>query len=819
MNTLPSCFNHGWRPRVVAGLIVLSGVLLASPSYASPLAQRTPEVTPVTVAAVANPNPAFVEGVQLVAKGEWAAALTAFTAAQQQLEQAADHRGEAESWLQIGAVQLHLEEYTAAEKAYTAVSTLAKAANDPTLTGMALDGLGALYTARHELSKALDAYQRALRLWYDTGASDKATHTLMQVSDLYSAQEAFEEAQKATSEAVAIAEKLNDPLLQQALLQQSVKLHQTMALHSYCEELAIWQALADQTQEGATLHNIGLLLQEMGQYDEALTTFHDEILRWRALDQRAQEAEAHYSIAIIHILRAQTTPALAALDLALVTAQAGTAQRLEGKILSKQGDLYQLTGDYAAARTAYQGAAAVWQSLADLGEEGNALSNIGKIYALQGQFSEAIKVLTTAHSYAKSAADTELEAKVLEKLGEVYGAQGTFPKAITAFQDALTLWRATADAERTTGVLLSLGGLYLDAGQAEKAEAHLQEALHEAEGANDQRLSAGVFDKLGDLYLTAAKPQQALTAYQAALTRWQAIADPLRSVNTLLNISGIQLALTQPNAALTTINEAWQVIQNTPDAINAEQAADAALLTARILNRRGDVYVGLADPAQALTAYQEALTQWRALNDADGLSGALVALGSVLVAQGESKAGLANFNEALALARTRNNATLLAKTLNSLGDAYLKLGNYEEALRTQQEALTGWRTAGNLLEQGKTLRKIGKLNTLLGQQLLVGRTESGLVEPAEGATVRGVVTIKGVANHVTFQKWQLDLLLNEDEQQATSIGISAKPKPKVGAFLNWDTTQYPNGTHKLRLRVVHEGANYDEYLMTVIIDN
>jgi hypothetical protein len=34
-----------------------------------------------------------------------------------------------------------------------------------------------------------------------------------------------------------------------------------------------------------------------------------------------------------------------------------------------------------------------------------------------------------------------------------------------------------------------------------------------------------------------------------------------------------------------------------------------------------------------------------------------------------------------------------------------------------------------------------------------------------------------------------------------------------------DTTQYPNGTHTLRLRIVRTDFNYDEYSVTITIAN
>ena len=40
-----------------------------------------------------------------------------------------------------------------------------------------------------------------------------------------------------------------------------------------------------------------------------------------------------------------------------------------------------------------------------------------------------------------------------------------------------------------------------------------------------------------------------------------------------------------------------------------------------------------------------------------------------------------------------------------------------------------------------------------------------------------------------------------------------------GILTNLDTTRFPNGTHRLRLRVVHKGLNYDEYFMPLAINN
>jgi len=96
---------------------------------------------------------------------------------------------------------------------------------------------------------------------------------------------------------------------------------------------------------------------------------------------------------------------------------------------------------------------------------------------------------------------------------------------------------------------------------------------------------------------------------------------------------------------------------------------------------------------------------------------------------------------------------------------------------------------------------------------------SGISAPADGAAVAGVVSVHGVATHPTFRKWQLDLLPNGDEQQAHFLALGEQPMPTAGELAQFDTRRYPNGEHKLRLRVVYLGLNYDEYVTRIQINN
>lgn len=91
--------------------------------------------------------------------------------------------------------------------------------------------------------------------------------------------------------------------------------------------------------------------------------------------------------------------------------------------------------------------------------------------------------------------------------------------------------------------------------------------------------------------------------------------------------------------------------------------------------------------------------------------------------------------------------------------------------------------------------------------------------PKADATLSGTVTVQGTAQHPTFRKWQLDLLLDGDPQRATFLALGEQPIVSTDALATWDTTLYPNGNHLLRLRVVHSNLNYDEIVVPVTIAN
>ncbi|MBX2998903.1 MAG: L,D-transpeptidase [Caldilineaceae bacterium] len=87
------------------------------------------------------------------------------------------------------------------------------------------------------------------------------------------------------------------------------------------------------------------------------------------------------------------------------------------------------------------------------------------------------------------------------------------------------------------------------------------------------------------------------------------------------------------------------------------------------------------------------------------------------------------------------------------------------------------------------------------------------------AALQGTVTVRGVATHPAFRKWQVDLLIDRDPAQAHFVALGEKALPTAGVLTDLNTRLYPDGEHLLRLRVVHSNLNYEEYYTPITVRN
>ena len=103
---------------------------------------------------------------------------------------------------------------------------------------------------------------------------------------------------------------------------------------------------------------------------------------------------------------------------------------------------------------------------------------------------------------------------------------------------------------------------------------------------------------------------------------------------------------------------------------------------------------------------------------------------------------------------------------------------------------------------------------------------NGIEKPADGETVAGIVSISGTAADPNFLRYELafrrelggDWIVFAEGDQPVYAGTLALWDTTVGR--NTNAAVFPDGAYQLRLRVVRQDYNYDEYVVSgVIISN
>ncbi|GAB4535269.1 MAG: hypothetical protein Kow0063_19360 [Anaerolineae bacterium] len=97
-----------------------------------------------------------------------------------------------------------------------------------------------------------------------------------------------------------------------------------------------------------------------------------------------------------------------------------------------------------------------------------------------------------------------------------------------------------------------------------------------------------------------------------------------------------------------------------------------------------------------------------------------------------------------------------------------------------------------------------------------------ITSPQNNAIVRGQVTILGSATHPQFQFYKVEFAREPfvGDENFAIIGAIHQEQVVDGQLEVWDTTQIPDGSYTLRLRVVKVDGNYNEYnVVQVVVAN
>lgn len=566
---------------------------------------------------------------------------------EQALERHQTEPAQAVTWQQLGQIYFGLDRHQEAIRAFRQAGAL-----DPTFA-RPWHHLGDTYNALNRRDQALNAYQRASEL------DPNYAPTWSSLGDLYEALGRHNEAVKAYRRAIEL-----DPA-------------------------RAWD-----------YHHLGVIFEARGDYPLALTYYqqaaerhtvdHDRALAWNSLGdvyralRRPDEAMSAYRqassfdptypwpyhhLGLLYEQRGETEATLAAYQQA-ITHHRGDRERAE--LWERVGRLYQQTGRYEQAVTAYRAVARL--------DPQNAApwSSLGEVYRALNRPEDAIAAYRRAVKLAPKL------AWPYHHLGELYAERGEVEAALAHYQEAISRHRHDPDR---AAAWQQVGHLYTGLNQPEAAlEAYQQATQFDPKAALP-------WQSLGEVYRTLQRSEEAVKAHQRAIALDPSLAWPYHRLGEIYQESeeyhqavsyyrqAVEQHLVDRDRA-----RAWYGLGNVYDELNEPRAASDAYQQAIKFDpafawpyhRLGLIYEAHGNYSTAETYYRQAIERHR-FDDA-GRAVTWHHLGNTCIARGDLEAAL----EAYQQAGTIDPAYALP--WNSLGDVYTALGRHDEAIAAYQQS-------------------------------------------------------------------------------------------------------------------------------------
>lgn len=371
----------------------------------------------------------------------------------------------------------------------------------------------------------------------------------------------------------------------------------------------------------------------------------------------------------------------------------------EAALLANLADMAHVSGDFAAAKTLFGNALALFERLGDRAGRAGALIGLGTVCNDLRERDSAIRRLGDAHTLSYEVGDILGRASSLHALGRTRAELEEFCLARKLQCRALALYIEAGNKLGIARVFDSLGSI--DAYSCEYGS-----ALH------NYRCSLRLSRELGDCHGEARTlnnigfVQVAIGQYPAALENlmnarriFVALGDKLGEGNTLNYTGRAQIILGELEDAAISITESHAI----------STGFGAPLGQARSWTSLGVLHSALGDTSVALSSLQEAYGLYERLENQRGMAEVLVRLGEVWHSTGDFQDAKASLEQACKLASQYRYRDIHVHALNAGGLLVKDCVDGNRASRLLHEhALAIARKIGFPMGEAKALEGIGR---------------------------------------------------------------------------------------------------------------
>ena len=309
-----------------------------------------------------------------------------------------------------------------------------------------------------------------------------------------------------------------------------------------------------------------------------------------------------------------------------------------GRVLVELGAVWQLTGRWGEAQSAYLRALGIARAAGDRSLLAAAAREFGDLFTYTQSYAEAIQWLTLAADEFERLDDQQGLSRALDRLAWALFQQGSYSKAAAVSERHLAIATKAGDLAGMSIAFDHLGLVCAYTGDSAGGVDLLQRSLQAATEAGDRRGVIHAANNLGMLYAAHGDHVRTLACFEQALTVAQEIG--------------------------------------------------YRQMAAVIIGNIGEPYLERGGYEQATTCFAHALRIAVELGDWTSVANRVASLGATAAALGDLRSAEHRFTRAIRLARTLNAPHFLCEWLHALAQLLLSAGRPGEAEPLNDEALT-----------------------------------------------------------------------------------------------------------------------------------
>ena len=318
-----------------------------------------------------------------------------------------------------------------------------------------------------------------------------------------------------------------------------------LPIDSLAAELALHARAARQTAANPDQYFRAreiLYLRRAAEYCERSFQCAEAVSSWQALGAQLagrEKAQALHRAGVQANLSGRATHAESLLSQALESAQRGTDQRVEGRVLAAMANVYRETGRVEQAQQAHEQAVAIYRKVGDRRSEGAVLGNLAIAYRESGCVAQAERTYEQALAIQREAGDRRSEGVTLGNLANVYQNTGRFEQAEQAHERAIAIHREVGDRRSEGAVLGNLAIVYQYTGRFEQAERTHTQALAIHREVGNRRTEGMTLGNLAIVCQATGRDEQAERAFEQALAIHREVGNRRFEGITLGSLAGL----------------------------------------------------------------------------------------------------------------------------------------------------------------------------------------------------------------------------------------------------------------------------------------